>query len=111
MLFRGIILRSFLQQYDRRSAMLGSAVVFGFAHLNSLQFVLAFTMGLVFGWLYERTRSLWPGILLHMAFNTASILLENEGGPLDLSTGSMLGWAAISALAMLYLYRRLAVLR
>lgn len=111
MLFRGIVLRSFLLQYERRSAMLGSAVVFGFAHLNSIQFVVAFTMGLVLGWLYERTRSLWPGILLHMAFNTGSILLENDFGAVDVSPGTMLGWGAVSALAMLYLYRRLVAPR
>ncbi|HVY08172.1 MAG TPA: CPBP family intramembrane glutamic endopeptidase [Burkholderiales bacterium] len=74
MLFRGIILRSFLNQYSRTRAILGSAVLFGFAHLNIYQFVVALAIGIFSGWLYERARSLWPCILLHAAYNTCSTL-------------------------------------
>lgn len=69
MLFRGIILRSFLRQYSRTGAILGSSALFGLAHLNVYQFVTAMAVGIVAGWLYERTRSLWPCILLHAAYN------------------------------------------
>jgi uncharacterized protein len=69
MLFRGIILRSFLLQYSRTASILGSATLFGIAHLNIYQFVTAFIVGIVAGWLYERTRSLWPCILLHASYN------------------------------------------
>jgi membrane protease YdiL (CAAX protease family) len=69
MLFRGVILRSFLHQYSRKQAIVWSALIFGLAHLNAYQCVTAFILGLVLGWLYERTRSLWPSILLHAAFN------------------------------------------
>ena len=71
LLFRGIILRSFLQQYSRSRAIVYSAVVFGFAHMNIYQFVTAFAGGLVLGKMYERTRSLVPGMLLHAFYNTA----------------------------------------
>jgi len=71
LLFRGIILRSFLQQYSRSRAIVYSAVVFGFAHLNIHQFVTALAVGLVIGKIYERTRSLLPGMLLHAFYNTA----------------------------------------
>lgn len=40
-------------------------------HLNVYQGVAAFITGSLMGWLYERTRSLWPGILLHAGYNTA----------------------------------------
>lgn len=69
MLFRGIILRSFLRQYSRTASILGSATLFAFAHLNVYQLVTAFAVGIVAGWLYERTRSLWPCILLHAGYN------------------------------------------
>lgn len=74
MLFRGIILRSFLHQYPSRPAIAGSAFIFGLAHLNLYQFVTAFLFGLVAGWLYERSRSLWPPILLHAACNFTSVV-------------------------------------
>jgi membrane protease YdiL (CAAX protease family) len=69
MLFRGIILRSFLTQYSRTAAILGSSLLFAIAHLNVYQFITALTVGIVAGWLYERTRSLWPCILLHAGYN------------------------------------------
>lgn len=72
MLFRGIILRSFLQQYSRRAAIIGSALLFGAAHLNGPQFVAGAVLGCVLGWLYERTRSLWPCIFLHAVYNAAA---------------------------------------
>lgn len=75
MLFRGVVLRSFLQQYDRRQAIWGSALLFGVFHLNIYQFVAALCGGLVLGWLYERSRSLIPCIALHAAYNTGAVVL------------------------------------
>jgi len=70
MLFRGVLLRSLLQQQPRWQAIAVSALFFGFAHLNIYQFVLAFWLGLILGWLYERSRSLIPCIALHGALNS-----------------------------------------
>jgi membrane protease YdiL (CAAX protease family) len=75
MLFRGVILRSFLNQYPRPTAICISAGLFGLAHLNIYQFVVAFFGGLIFGWLYERSRSIWPCILLHSAYNSVVTFL------------------------------------
>lgn len=74
MLFRGIILRSFLLQYSRANAIFGSAVLFGLAHLNIYQFVVGLLVGIFLAWLYERARSLWPCILCHAAYNSAVAL-------------------------------------
>lgn len=76
MLFRGIILRSFLNQYSRSTAILWSALFFGLAHLNIYQFVVAFMLGTVAGWLYERSRSLIPCIALHGFYNSSLVALE-----------------------------------
>jgi hypothetical protein len=75
MLFRGIILRSFLHRYPRRHAILGSAILFGLAHLNIHQFAVGVVVGCISGWLYERTRSLWPCILLHAAYNSLAMAI------------------------------------
>lgn len=76
MLFRGILLRSFLEQYPRGAAIGYSALYFGVAHLNVYQFLLAFLLGLLLGWLYERSRSLIPCVALHAAANGAIVVLE-----------------------------------
>jgi len=71
MLFRGILLRGFLERYPRAAAISYSALYFGGAHLNVYQFFLAFLLGLLLGWLYERSRSLIPCMVLHAAVNTS----------------------------------------
>jgi membrane protease YdiL (CAAX protease family) len=80
MLFRGVILRSFLRQYRRWPAILGSALLFGLTHMNIYQCVAAFITGTLMGWLYERTRSLWPGLLLHASYNSALMFGTDADG-------------------------------
>ena len=69
LLFRGVILGGLLSHYRARWAIIGSAVLFGAAHVNPWQFVPAFAVGLLGGWLVVRTRSLWPSVALHMGYN------------------------------------------
>ncbi|MGJ7503970.1 CPBP family intramembrane glutamic endopeptidase [Variovorax sp. ZT5P49] len=96
MLFRGIVLRGFLQRYPRWQAIFMSALFFGAAHMNIYQFVVGFVMGTVLAWLYERTRSLIPCIALHAAYNITTLLLAEW---LDAASPSRLMWAVLLALA------------
>ncbi|MDR7271116.1 membrane protease YdiL (CAAX protease family) [Pelomonas saccharophila] len=95
MLFRGVILRSFLRQYQRWPAILGTALLFGLVHMNIYQCVAAFITGTLMGWLYERTRSLWPSILLHASYNSAVMF-----GPDADSALSSVHWLLILVLAV-----------
>ncbi|AOE91301.1 CPBP family intramembrane metalloprotease [Ralstonia solanacearum] len=88
MLFRGIILRSFLRQYAPGVAIVHSAAVFGLAHLNVYQFVGGFLIGLLLGKLYERTRSLLPGMLVHGFYNTAIMILAWQSEPSEWGTAA-----------------------
>lgn len=81
MLFRGVLLRAFLNHHPRWAAISYSALLFGAAHLNVYQFLLAFWLGLLLGWLFERSRSLLPCIALHAAFNTAVVAIELTKDP------------------------------
>lgn len=104
MLFRGVVLRSFLRQYDRRQAIWGSALLFGVAHLNIYQFVVGLGMGLVLGWLYERSRSLIPCIALHAAYNTGAMVLGlalGEGSDASLMSVPASAWCAALGAALL----------
>jgi membrane protease YdiL (CAAX protease family) len=96
MLFRGIVLRGFLQRYPRWQAIFMSALFFGAAHMNIYQFVVGFVMGTVLAWLYERTRSLIPCIALHAAYNITTLLLAEW---LDAASPSRLLRAVLLALA------------
>ena len=102
-LFRGILLRGFLQRYPRHLAIAYSALLFGIAHLNIYQFLLAFFLGLLLGWLYERSHSLIPGIALHAAINTSVTLLSSGANNASATGGSVFDVPALVWLLALVL--------
>ncbi len=85
LVFRGIILAALLRHYEPRKAIIWSAVIFGIAHLNPWQFIAAFIIGCAIGWLFWRTRSIWIGIFMHWANNTAGFLLGYYAGDMNVS--------------------------
>ena len=90
-LFRGIILAALLRRYEPRKAIIWSAVIFGIAHLNPWQFIAAFIIGCAMGWLFWRTRSIWIGIFMHWANNTAGFLLGYLSGDMNTSVCDYFG--------------------
>jgi membrane protease YdiL (CAAX protease family) len=74
-IFRGLILRGLLRRYAAPRAILVSAVLFALWHRNPYQFVTAFSGGLLAGWLYVRTRSLWPCVIVHALINLKPTLV------------------------------------
>ena len=93
--FRGAILRTLLGIMSKKNhwvAIIISAALFGLAHFNEAQFINALLMGLLLGWMYYRTGSLVPGILLHWVNNTMAYVLTNimpqsDGKLIDLFHG------------------------
>ena len=78
--FRGAVLRTLLGMVSKKNhwvAIMISAALFGAAHGNAAQFVNALLMGLLLGWMYYRTKSLVPGILMHWVNNTMAYVLSN----------------------------------
>ena len=93
--FRGAILRTLLGIMSKKNhwvAIMISAAIFGIVHANLAQFINALLMGLLLGWMYYRTGSLVPGILLHwvnntMAYVLANIMPQSDGKLIDLFHG------------------------
>jgi sodium transport system permease protein len=91
--FRGFILSGLERQHRTRSAILLSALMFGFLHvLMSLfqQLFNATLLGIVLGLLAVRSRSIVPGIVFHVLNNAMGVargvLIERAG------EASFLGW-------------------
>ena len=76
MLFRGIFLRGFLQKYSITKSILFSAILFAIYHGNIYQMPVAMVLGIFSGWLYVKTRSLWPCIIAHGSYNSFAMLLS-----------------------------------
>lgn len=74
-LFRGIILDGFLTRYKPGKAIFWSAFLFGLFHMNPWQFIPGFLIGLLLGYIYLKTRSLLPVILIHIVNNSFSYLI------------------------------------
>lgn len=69
--FRGAVLRALLHAMSKPwAAVMVSAVLFAVAHGNIIQAPHAFLIGLLLGWMYLRTGSILPGVMLHWANNT-----------------------------------------
>ena len=75
-LFRGGATKALLERYSPRKAIFLSALLFGVFHLNPAQIVAAFFGGLLLAWVYYRTRSLIPCILIHIVNNSISVMLS-----------------------------------
>ena len=86
--------------------MLVSALIFGLFHGNLSQFFYAVGLGLVFGYVYLRTRQLRWSILLHMIVNflgsvLAPALVAAPNGTFTILYGIALLAASIAGLVLL----------
>ena len=73
--FRGVLLDGLLKTRCRPwIAILISAFVFGLFHGVGVQFFGAVLFGIMVGWLYWRTGSIIPSIIIHVVNNSLSFL-------------------------------------
>lgn len=81
-IFRGLIqsvMAEVLGEGNRWGIVLVASGVFAMIHADFVNWDNwqtlpgLFVLGLVLGWLYERSGSLWPGILVHIGFNILNI--------------------------------------
>ena len=72
------MLTGLLRNYRPWVAISQSALLFGLMHMNPAQIVGAGLIGLLFGWLYYRTRSLSLCIVAHMFNNLLAFLAMTD---------------------------------
>ncbi|MGL5151770.1 MAG: lysostaphin resistance A-like protein [Clostridium sp.] len=67
---RGVILNGMLNKYSPKSAIIISALIFAVIHGNIHQGVNAFILGVLFGYIYYKTRSLYLTMFCHFVNNS-----------------------------------------
>ena len=73
--FRGLIHRWFQPRMAFWPRVLTSSALFGLAHFDSVGVVLSsFILGIVNAIAYEKSKSLWPPILIHGASNSIAVI-------------------------------------
>lgn len=71
-LFRGTILSNLLP-FGRNAAIVGSAVLFGLMHQNPYQILYTTVAGLILGYAYIKTDSIWCPTIIHFCNNAFSV--------------------------------------
>lgn len=89
-LFRGVIQGSITSRYGAVVGIVVSSVIFGLVHGNPIQMCNAFFIGLVFGYIYHRTNTIWSVVLLHFFNNAFSYLIWMIGGQQILTMRDMI---------------------
>ena len=93
LVFRGAALRTLLEwkPEHRWLMIILSALLFALSHLNPAQLLHPFVIGLLLGWMYERTGSVIPGIVYHWANNTAAYMLYHAYPSTDITLNDIFG--------------------
>ncbi|NEA18979.1 CPBP family intramembrane glutamic endopeptidase [Streptomyces halstedii] len=77
-LFRGLIYPLLRKRVHILASTLVTAVVFGLLHGNAVQFASTLPLAVLLALVYERTRVLWPCVVLHLGFNLAAALVPAQ---------------------------------
>ena len=78
LVFRGAVLRVLLESMRSHWVAIAlSALLFAAVHANPVQMPHAFCLGLLLGWMYYRTGSVVPGIMVHWVNNTVAYAVYN----------------------------------
>lgn len=100
---RGVTYLRMKRYWGKRNAMIFSALVFGLYHMNVVQTVYAFFLGLFFSWLYERYDSMWAPIIGHMSANLFIIVLSSSEVMLRVMS-NLVGFCLITCISLLVFY-------
>ena len=71
--FRGFLFQGFRQKHGWVNGMLLSSAVFSLAHLDPVAIIPTFILGCLLAYMYHRSNSVWPGIILHVLVNALGL--------------------------------------
>ena len=98
-----------LRRYGKGFAVVAVSIVFGLIHGNVIQFVFAFLLGLVFGYITIVTDSVIPAMFIHGLNNGISVLSDIVKYALGSEESEYVGvicyliWGALSIYGLVYL--------
>lgn len=78
LIFRGVTLRQARRALPFWAANLLQAFLFGAYHMNMMQGIYAFCLGLILGYICERGGSIYHSLLLHLLFNLWAAALSSH---------------------------------
>ena len=116
-LCRGMVLRGLLSKMKPGWAIVISALFFALIHMNPWQALNAFFIGVIMGYVYYKTGSLWLTMLIHFVNNSTSVILTQVTSfeessyfyeMMDHTSYGVISLVAVAALvASLYAFKRI----
>ena len=71
--FRGFLFQGFRQKYGWVGGAFLSSIIFGLAHLDLVALIPTSILGFLLAYMYHRSNSVWPGIILHVLVNALGL--------------------------------------
>lgn len=71
--FRGFVFAGLRERYGWRKAGLISAGLFAVLHFQPLMVVPILLLGMIFAYLYHRSGSIWPAVIMHVLTNAVGL--------------------------------------
>jgi len=72
-IFRGFLFGGLRKRMGWVNAAVLSSAIFAAGHLSIAAFIPTFTLGFLFAYLYQRSNSIWPGIIMHTLVNSVGL--------------------------------------
>lgn len=73
--FRGVLFPAIKKRYGLTIGIIGSSLVFTLVHLDPIQMISVFPLGVYLAIMYQRIGSIYPGIILHATWNLLVLLI------------------------------------
>jgi len=73
---RGLLMSVFRNEEDERKKLILMAVIFALAHQNITQTGYTIVGGLVLAFMALKTKSIWPGVIIHFINNGINVILD-----------------------------------
>ncbi|EKY26182.1 CPBP family intramembrane glutamic endopeptidase [Clostridium celatum] len=77
LLFRGLVYNTLLKSFPILPTIFIQAFLFGICHGNIIQCIYTTFLGIVFGYLIYKTKSLYSSIIAHISNNLTAIIVFN----------------------------------
>lgn len=74
LIFRGVIYNKLSKSMSITATIIIQGILFGVYHMNLVQGLYASLLGIVFGYVTYKTKSIWPAVIMHMVNNAVSVI-------------------------------------
>lgn len=101
-LFRGVVFNTLKKRFSLAWTIVIQGILFGMFHLNLVQGSYATLLGIVFGYVTYKTKSLWPAIIIHIVNNSMSFIITIILGDYNLSTTGFIIQAIVAVIGIAF---------